>query len=42
MRLELVERSFAELRARGELQDQMQRVRDIFNARDPDSLPPGA
>ncbi len=42
VRLEFVERAFAELRARGELQDQMQRVRDIFNARDPGSLPPGA
>ena len=42
VRLEFVERAFAELRAREGLRDQMQRVRDIFTARDPDQLPPGA
>ena len=42
VRLEFVERAFAELRAREGLQNQMHRVRDIFAARDPDQLPPGA
>ncbi len=42
VRLEFVERAFKELKARPELADQMQRVRDIFAARDPDQLPPGA
>ncbi|MCH8199006.1 MAG: hypothetical protein IIA54_02925, partial [Chloroflexi bacterium] len=41
-RLEFVERAFKELKARPVLADQMQRVRDIFAARDPDQLPPGA
>ena len=42
VRLEFVERAFKELKARPGLADQMQHVRDIFNARDPDQLPPGA
>ena len=42
VRLEFVERAFKELKARPVLADQMQHVRDIFVARDPDQLPPGA
>ena len=34
LRLEFVERAFAQLGGRPELRDQMQRVRDIFDARD--------